>query len=78
MVLEEASRYRGKPTLVSEAPAPGNADPPPPAELEAKAVGLMSNLSQMVDMMLRGPLASLGQEEGQAFYQHFTGSSSPK
>ena len=62
---------------MSEAPAPENADPPP-AELEAMARGLMSNLNQMVDMMLRGPLASLCKEESRALHQRFTGSSSPK
>ena len=72
-MLEEANPSMGEPTLVSEAPAPGNADLPPPAELEAMARGLMSNLNQLVDMMLRGPLASICKEEGEAFWKCFTG-----
>lgn len=78
MDAEEANPPGGEPTLYSEAPTPGDPDPTHPEELTAMARGLMSNLNQMVDMMLRGPLASLCQEEGLALQQRFTSPSSPR
>ena len=55
-MLEEANSSGGEPTLVPEAPAPWNAGQLARAELETLAWGLMSNLNQMVNMMLKGPL----------------------
>ena len=57
MVQEEADPSGGKPTIAPEASVPGHADPLAQEELEILAWGLMSNLNQMVDMMLLGPLA---------------------
>ena len=78
MVQEEADPSRVETTIVPESPVPGHADLLAQEELETLALGLMSNLNQMVDMMLWGPLASFCQEEGAALHRRFTGSSSPK
>ena len=78
MLQDEADPSQVEPTIAPDAPVPGNTDPLAQEELETLARGLMSNLNQMVDMMLRGPLPSLCQEEGEALHRRFTGSSSPK
>ena len=74
MVQEEVDPSWGKPPIATKAPDPVQADPLAPRELEVLARGLMSNLNEMVDMMLRGPLASFCQEEGVALYRCFTSS----
>jgi len=78
MLQEAADPSRGE--LPTAAPAPYLASPDSlaPPEMRVLARGLMSNLNEMVDMMLRGPLASLCQEEGAALCRRFTTSSSPK
>ena len=78
MVQGETDPSRGKSSTASKAPDPAPPDPLASGELGALALGLMSNLNEMVDMMLRGPLASLCQEEGVALYKRFTSSSTPK
>ena len=74
----ETDPSQGEPSIAPKAPDPAPADPQAPGELGTLARGLMSNLNKIVGMMLRGPLASLCQEEGVALFRRFTNSSSPK
>ena len=78
MLQEVADPSRGELPTVAPAPDLASSNPLAPPELRDLARGLMSNLNEMVDMMLRGPLASLCQEEGAALCRRFTTSSSPK
>ena len=78
MLQEAADPSRGELPTVAPAPYLASPDSLAPPEMRVLARGLMSNLNEMVDMMLRGPLASLCQEEGAALCRSFTTSSSPK
>ena len=78
MLHEEADPSWGEPLTASKAPDPAPPGPLAPQDMGELARGLMSSLNKMVDMMLRGPLASLCQEEGDALCRRFTTSSSPQ
>ena len=72
LVVEEASPSQGLPIPPLEAPNPESADPGPTVH------GMMVQVTQMVDLMLMGPLASLCKEEGLVLQRCFTEPPSPK
>ena len=66
MAMEEASPSQGEPTLVSATPTLGSADPGP------TVCSMMVHLTQMVDLLLAGPLAPLCREEVLELHKLFT------
>ena len=73
-MAELASPSRDEPASVStpSAPASWQSDPADTAR------GLMTHLHEMVDIMLRGPLAEYCQEEMRELFQRFTVQIRPK
>ena len=72
VMVDDAIPPQGEPNLVPEAPNPESTDP------GATVHGMMVHLTQMVDLMLAGPLASLCKEVGLALQLCFTDPSPPK
>ena len=73
-MADSASPSRDEPAsvLTPSTPASWRSD------LADTARGLMTHLNDMVDIMLRGPLAEYCQEEARELYQRFTVQIRPK